>query len=141
LEARQRPAAQPAAEGRPTQGHETILVCEDEEAVRSLACRVLERDGYTVLAADCGARAVELARAHRGDIHLLLTDVILPDQSGRKVADAVRARFPKIKTLYMSGYAADIIARHGAVEEGVELLDKPFTLVGLRQRIRAVLGN
>ena len=141
LEARQRPAAPPAAEGRPTRGHETILVCEDEEAVRSLACRVLERDGYTVLAADCGARAVELARAHRGDIHLLLTDVILPDQSGRKVADAVRARFPKIKTLYMSGYAADIIARHGVVEEGVELLDKPFTLVGLRQRIRAVLGN
>ncbi|MEW6197939.1 MAG: PAS domain-containing protein [Planctomycetota bacterium] len=141
LDARQRPAALPAGDGRPTRGHETILVCEDEEAVRSLACRVLERDGYTVLAADCGNRAVELTRTHRGDIHLLLTDVILPDQSGRKVAEAVRVRFPKIKTLYMSGYAADIIARHGVVDEGVELLDKPFTLVGLRQRVRAILDH
>lgn len=140
LDTRHRPAAAAPLPKR-TAGKETIVVCEDEEAVRTLACRVLERDGYTVLSAESGAKAIEVALEHRGDIHLLLTDVILPDQSGRKVAEALQAQFPKLRTLYMSGYAADIIARHGVLEEGVRLLDKPFRLASLLQEVREVLSE
>ncbi len=120
-------------------GGETILVVEDEAAVRMLVRRILTRAGYTVVVASDGPDALKQAEAHEGPLHLLLTDVVMPGLGGRAVADRVSELRPGIKVIYMSGYVDDAVVRAGVLLEGVNFLQKPFTLEGLTSKIREVL--
>ncbi len=121
-------------------GTETVLLVEDEEQVRDLARRVLERAGYTVLAAADAEAAVALADRHAGEIHLLVTDVVLPRMSGRELAARLGIHRPAIKVLYVSGTSDYAIARHRLLDPGTEFLEKPFSLERLLQKVRQVLG-
>ncbi|HEX4932836.1 MAG TPA: response regulator, partial [Gemmatimonadaceae bacterium] len=122
-------------------GGETILVVEDDGAVRMLAERMLRSLGYAVLSAANGETALALARDHDGPIDLVLTDVIMPGMNGRQLADALTALRPNIRVLHTSGYTADHIARHGVLDEGVEFLPKPYSIDELGQRVRRVLDR
>jgi two-component system cell cycle sensor histidine kinase/response regulator CckA len=128
-------------EGTLPTGTETILVCEDDADVRSLAVRVLTEAGYTVLATGTGTEALQRAAAHAGDIDLLLTDVIIPDMDGRRLAERLLAARPGIRTLFMSGYSANIIAHQGLLDADIELLEKPFTRREVLSRVREVLDR
>ena len=114
-------AAPPAPVERPPRGSETVLLAEDEPAVRAIARQALERQGYTVLAAPSGADALALAAQHGATIHLLLTDVVMPGMSGRDLADRLTAQRPGIRVLYISGYTDNAIVRHGMLEPGLEV--------------------
>ena len=122
-------------------GAETVLIVEDEIGVRALATRILEKYGYTVLAATDGHDAMERAEAHTGTIDLVLTDVVMPDISGPEVAKNLKARFPRMKVLFMSGYTDDAVVRHGLIEAEVAFIQKPYTALGLAQRVRQVLDQ
>ncbi len=120
-------------------GSETILLVEDEENVRKLALRVLERQGYKVLSARDGNDALLICEQHKGRIHLILTDVVMPGMSGHELAKRLKSLHPEIKVLYMSGYTDDTIVLHGVLVEGVNYIQKPFTVDALTKKIREVL--
>jgi PAS domain S-box-containing protein len=120
-------------------GSETILVVEDNAMVRSLASDLLGRLGYRVLVAEGGEIGLEIANEFAGDIHLLLTDVVMPGMNGKEVATRATARRPGLKVLYMSGYASDAVVHGGVVEDGVEFLQKPLTLEALSRKVRTIL--
>lgn len=124
----------------PTGGTETILLCEDNRPVRQLAEFVLRDAGYTVLAAESATQALKLAEGQRCTIDLLVSDVIMPDMNGRKLADVLIARCPNIRTLFMSGYTSGVIAHHGVLDADVEFLEKPFSRAKLLARVREVLS-
>ena len=117
----------------------TVLLVEDEPLLMSLCREVLSRSGYTVLTADTPHEALRLASAHPGDIHLLVVDVVMPGMNGRELARELQAERPALEVLFMSGYTADVIGRHGVLEEGENFLQKPFTLDSLRSKVREVL--
>ena len=134
------PAEQAASGALATpRGRETVLVAEDEPQVRSLMQVMLQRAGYTVLVAEDGAKAVELAAQHGSSLDLLITDVVMPGMSGRQVADTVRATCPALSVLFISGYTDDAIVRHGIAEAGAPFLQKPFTMSDLTRKVRQVL--
>jgi two-component system cell cycle sensor histidine kinase/response regulator CckA len=122
-------------------GSETVLVVEDEEAVRSLIRTVLETRGYVVMAAEGGEEALRLANAHDGVIHLLVTDVVMPGMSGRDLAQHLAPLRREMKALYLSGYTDDAIVQHGVLEPGIAFLQKPFTPQGLARKVREVLDT
>jgi PAS domain S-box-containing protein len=122
-------------------GDETILIAEDEEAVRRAAQRILEAAGYEVLTASNGDEAVALVRAHAGDIHLLLTDVVMPGMSGRELAERLEVLRPALKVLFVSGYTDDAIVHHGVLETGTPFLGKPFAVSALTRKVREVLDE
>jgi len=121
------------------QGSETVLVVEDEEAVRILVCRVLESNGYRVLEARHGAEALVICDEQKDPIHMLMTDLIMPDMSGKQLAERVAAQRPETKILFMSGYTDNAIFHHGVLELGTNFLQKPFTPNTLVRKVRAVL--
>jgi PAS domain S-box-containing protein len=125
----------------PQPGHETILFVEDEESVRVLVRSYLETTGYRVLEAGDGVEALEAAAAHKGPIHILITDVVMPRLSGREVATRLSAKEPGMKVLYISGYTDDSIFRDGVLEGGMAFLQKPFNLKTLARKIREVLDG
>jgi len=120
-------------------GHETILLVEDEPAILRMTTLMLKKLGYTVIAAKNPAEAISLAREHAGEIHLLLTDVIMPEMNGRELAKRILSYYPSLKRLFMSGYTADVIAHHGVLEKGVNFIQKPFSKEGLGAKVRQVL--
>jgi two-component system, cell cycle sensor histidine kinase and response regulator CckA len=120
-------------------GSETILVVEDEEEVRKLAARVLQRQGYKVLEAPQGGDALLICEQHQDPIHLMLTDVVMPGMSGHQLAKRLESLQPRMKVLYMSGYTNNAIAQHGVLGEGVNYIQKPFTVDGLARKVREVL--
>ena len=120
-------------------GTETILVVEDEAEVRSLIRLELESRGYTVLETDDAAKALETCESHDQPIHLLLTDVVMPKMSGPMVAQKVAELRPGIKVLYMSGYTDDAIVHHGVLSQEMPFIQKPFSPLTLRRKIREVL--
>src|SRR5208283_1677665 len=122
-------------------GQETVLLVEDEEVVRSLARRTLQECGYTVLEANGGGEAIELAEQHAGPIHLLLSDVVMPGMGGGQLAERLRSLRPEMKVLYMSGYTDDAMIRHGVLEHEVSFLQKPFKPVALAAKVREVLDQ
>ena len=119
-------------------GAETILLVEDEESLRTLTRSQLEDNGYTVLEANCGSEAVRIALQHRGPIHLLLTDVVMPGMNGRAVAEKLTASRPEIKVVYMSGYTG--FSDYGLTNLDAVIIQKPFTRHVLLQRLREVIA-
>ena len=122
-------------------GTETILVVEDEEGVRSLVRLALISGGYTVLETRDAESALAICSRHDGPIHLLLTDVVMPQMSGPEVASRVAALRPGIRVLYMSGYTDDAVVHHGVLTRDMPFIQKPFSPVSLRMKIREVLGK
>ncbi|RJP35542.1 MAG: PAS domain S-box protein [Candidatus Omnitrophota bacterium] len=122
-------------------GSETILVVEDEEIVRRLLHNVLQKHGYTVLTAGYSAEAFQLVEQYGDQIHLLITDIILPRISGREVAEQIQKSYPRIRVLYMSGYTDNAIVHHGILNEGIAFLQKPFTPDILLHKIREILDS
>jgi PAS domain S-box-containing protein len=122
-------------------GNETILIVEDEEEVLKLAGRILKRQGYTVLEKLSGEEAVKMCKDQRRPFHLLLTDVVMPQMSGRQLADHLREVCQDFKILYMSGYTDNAIVRHGVLEEGMNYIQKPFTVDDLARKVREVLDK
>jgi two-component system, cell cycle sensor histidine kinase and response regulator CckA len=120
---------------------ETVLVVEDEEAVRELTARILRQLGYTILVAGGGKEALEMCAAHKNPIALLVTDVVMPNMSGRQLADKLREERPETRVLYLSGYTENTVVHHGVLDEGVDFLQKPFSREGLAKKIREVLGK
>jgi two-component system, cell cycle sensor histidine kinase and response regulator CckA len=131
------PAKIPAAR----KGNETVLLVEDEEAVRELTEMILTTNGYAVLSAKSAAEAEEFSAHHSGEIHLVLTDIMMPGTSGRELARRIVARHPRARVLYMSGYTDNVLAQGGVLEEGVSFLQKPFTPAVLAQKVRDVLDS
>jgi CheY-like chemotaxis protein len=121
-------------------GTETVLVAEDEAMVRKLVCETLAAYGYKVIEAQDGKDGLQRVSEYKEPIHLLLTDVIMPEMDGRELYQNVVATHPAIKVLYMSGYTDDVIVHHGILEDGVNFLQKPFTVHGLIQKVRQVLS-
>ena len=134
-------AQAPTATVMAGQGHETILLVEDEANLRQLAQHYLENQGYTVLSAGDPAEAVKLANHQSGPIHLLLTDVIMPGMNGRELAQRITSARPDAKVLYMSGYTENAIGHNGTLDAGIVLLQKPFTLPALRTKVREILDT
>jgi two-component system, cell cycle sensor histidine kinase and response regulator CckA len=122
-------------------GSETILLVEDEEAVRELATRILSAKGYSVVAAKSTREAEDFSEKYTGQIHLLLTDIIMPGTSGRELARRITERHPKTRVLYMSGYTDNVLAQGGVLEAGLSFLQKPFTPGALAQKVRDVLDS
>ncbi len=123
-------------------GHETILLAEDEPTILHMTKRMLEKMGYPVLAAATPGEAIRLAEQHAGEIHLLITDVVMPEMNGRDLARKLLSLYPDIRRLFMSGYTANVIAHHGVLDEGVHFIQKPFSMKDLGAKVRETLdGN
>jgi PAS domain S-box-containing protein len=125
----------------PTLGHETILLVEDEPMILDLTRTMLELLGHTVLTAATPGEALRLADEHGGTIHLLMTDVIMPEMNGRELADRLQRLNPALRCLFMSGYTANVIAHHGVLDEGVHFIQKPFAVSDLAAKIREALAG
>ncbi len=125
----------------PARGSETVLVVEDEDAVRDIVRLALRSQGYTVLEASRGAEAVRVAAAHAGPIHLLVTDVVMPEMGGRELSERLARTRPGLKVMYLSGYTDDAVVRHGVLESQSHFLQKPFTPGKLAAKIRQVLDQ
>ncbi len=117
------------------------MLVEDQPEVRWVARAVLTRHGYTVLEASQGEEALRIAQDHHAQIHLLLTDVVMPAMGGRELARRLLQRRPDVRVLYTSGYADTGIVHHGEVESGVAFIQKPFTPDGLLHKVREVLDG
>lgn len=122
-------------------GNETVLLAEDSESLREIAREYMESLGYTVLEASCGTEALERSNAYDGVIHLLLTDVVMPEMGGGELAEEVTRKRPGIKVLFTSGYTDDAIVRHGVLEPGVAFIQKPYRPKALARKIREVLDS
>ena len=138
-------AYQPVKDRRPEskavlRGSETVLLVEDEDGVRQLAREYLEASGYTVMEAGDGRKALEMAERNAGPIHLLMTDVVMPGVSGRELAERIEKLRPGIKVLFMSGYTDQAVVHHGILEDDAVLLQKPFTLATLAEKLREILA-
>jgi two-component system cell cycle sensor histidine kinase/response regulator CckA len=120
-------------------GNETILLVEDEAGLRQMTKELLERLGYTVLAAASGPEAIRISSLHSGFVHLLLTDVVMPNTSGREVSERLRRLGRPTRVLYMSGYPSETVVHHGVLEPNVGFLEKPFTPESLARKVREVL--
>jgi CheY-like chemotaxis protein len=122
-------------------GAETILVVEDEDNVRRMVVAMLKSHGYEVIQACHGSEALRIFEEPGIDIHLILTDVVMPGISGRELVERLKKTGNSFKVLYMSGYTDDVITHHGVLEEGVHLISKPFSTFDLLKKIRLVLNE
>ncbi len=122
-------------------GEKTILVVEDELAILQMTKMMLQCQGYTVLVAGTPGEAICLAETYPGEIHLLMTDVIMPEMNGKKLSKNLLSFFPNLKCLFMSGYTADVIAHHGVLDPGIHFIQKPFTMKNLFSKLREALED
>lgn len=127
------------AESAPGRGTETVLLVEDESSLRELTRKFLEEHGYTVLQAENGLKAIEVAERHAGPIHLLLTDVVMPGMTGHKLAQELESSRPQMKVVYMSGYTDEAITNHGILKPGTSFIEKPFTREALLRKVHNLL--
>lgn len=122
-------------------GHaETVMVVEDDPAIMRMANVMLNRLGYTVLAAASPTLALDVAKAHAGEIQLLVTDVVMPEMNGRDLAEQIHQLYPDVRILFMSGYTANVIAHHGVLDEGVHFIQKPFSVEDLASAVKKALA-
>jgi CheY-like chemotaxis protein len=141
VEAPAQPHREITLSGEIPKGSETVLLVEDAEPLREVIRRFLQQGGYTVLVAEDGIAALTSCREHNGPIDLLLTDVVMPGLSGPQLAKEIGLLRPGMPVLYMSGYTDEAIGPHGALEEGIALLEKPFTRGSLLRKLREVLDR
>jgi DNA-binding NtrC family response regulator len=121
-------------------GNETILLVEDEEEVRKLIARILRKQGYKVLEASQGKEVFSLCEEQEGPIHLMVTDVVMPEMTGVELAEHIKQVYPEMKVLYMSGYSSDRVAiDREKMEKRIEFIQKPLTVYRLARKIREVL--
>jgi len=120
-------------------GSECVLLVEDNDQVRCLANEILLQQGYSVVSARDGHEALEASERHEGPLHLLLTDVVMPKMNGRELFGRISEAYPDIKVLYMSGYTTNVITHDGSLDEGVQFIEKPFTVKELAEKVRVVL--
>ncbi len=125
----------------PSRGNETILLVEDEPAILQMTALMLEGQGYTALTACSASDAIRLYKEQNGKIRLLITDVIMPDMNGREMFNELQLLSPKLKCLFMSGYTADVIAQYGVLDDGVNFIQKPFSLLDLSKKVRELLDG
>ncbi len=135
-----RPASEKPGEVIP-RGHETILLVEDEPAILEMTRMMLNRQGYHVLAAATPTEALELAEGYAEDIHLVLTDVVMPEMNGRDLADRMTELYPGMKRLFMSGYTTNVIVHQGVLDDGIVFVQKPFSMAELAAKVRTALGG
>ena len=134
--------AEPMPEPQPGGGAgETVLIVEDEPAMREVTRRILSRSGYTVIAAATGHEAIEIAASYTGDIDVLLTDVVMPQMLGKEAAERIRALRPGVTVLFMSGYARGVLDPQGVVEAGANLIQKPFSEAELLATLRHTIAS
>ncbi len=126
---------------RPLAGSETVLIVEDEPQILLLAKRILEHYGYKTVGAGSPGRALSLLKKHRGPLHLLLTDVIMPNMTGPELKARVEALYPGIKSVFMSGYTAEVIAQRGLLDKRLAFIQKPFTVQDLAGMVRRLLDG
>jgi PAS domain S-box-containing protein len=138
-ESETRELGEKVVEAAPCGGSETILLVEDEEVVRGLARRILEQAGYSVVEASKGDEALRFCAEHAAEVDLLLTDVVMPEMSGKELADRLKPKYPELKMLFMSGYTDEAIVHHGVLDSSVEFIQKPFTPAALVTKVREVL--
>jgi signal transduction histidine kinase/ActR/RegA family two-component response regulator len=124
-----------------TGGTETILLVEDEPTILRMTRMMLEKKGYSVLPAATPAEAIDLAKTHADRIHLLMTDVVMPEMNGRDLAGRLTSLYPDIKLLFMSGYTSNVIAHHGVLDDGVSFIQKPFSMAEMTEKVREVLDK
>jgi two-component system, cell cycle sensor histidine kinase and response regulator CckA len=136
-----KPIEKVATEAAAPGGSETILLVEDENIVRGLARKILEQSGYSVLDARGGEEAIRLCQERSEPIHLLLTDVVMPETSGREIAERLTTLRPTTRVLFMSGYTDEAIVHHGVLDSNVEFIQKPFTPMALAKKVREVLDS
>jgi CheY-like chemotaxis protein len=122
-------------------GTETILIVEDEEIVRDLTSEVLQTLGYKILQAGNPEEAARVSKLHGGPIHLMLSDVVLPQMDGKRLYKLLAPLFPGMKVMFVSGYAENAIVHHGVLDPGVNLLHKPFTVEALTKMVRKILDE
>ena len=125
----------------PPEGTETVLMVEDERAILDIGKKILEKLGYTVLIANTPQEAIRLVEEYSKDIHLLITDVVMPEMNGRDLANELASVKPGLKCLYMSGYPLNVITHRGVLEEGVRFIQKPFSIRNLAVRVREALDH
>jgi CheY-like chemotaxis protein len=131
---------EPHTHAKPLTGTETVLLVEDNEALLKMVEIMLEELGYTVLAAGSPVKAFQLAEEYASDIHLVLTDVVMPEMNGRDLLKRLRALRPGMKCLFMSGYTTNAIAHHGVLDPGINFIQKPFSMKDLAAKVREVQG-
>jgi two-component system cell cycle sensor histidine kinase/response regulator CckA len=136
-DAAQAPVAAPARSVQ--RGTETILVVEDEEALRNLATRILRAAGYQVLAAGSADSAVQILQQHSGRVHLMFTDMVMPGIGGKELAAALAQAYPELKVLYTSGYTDDAVLREGVLNTSTHFIGKPYSRNGLTEAVRDAL--
>ena len=124
-----------------TSGTETLLVVENESAIRNLLQVVLSRNGYTVLAAESGREALDLVRTHTGDIHLLITDVMMPDMDGPELVKQLSTIRPDTRALFMSGYMDDTLGDYRILSTNANFIQKPFSPRTIAQKVREILDG
>ncbi|MGK2905998.1 MAG: PAS domain S-box protein [Desulfuromonadales bacterium] len=134
-------AKEETAEKPLLRGTETILLVEDDAMLLSMATSLLEESGYTVLAAITTDLAQSFAKEHPGPIHLLISDMIMPNMNGRELSERLQPLRPEMKVLFLSGYTAEIMSSHGILQEGINFLQKPFSIVALSEKVREVLDG
>ncbi len=122
-------------------GSETVLIVEDNDGLRKFAQEILQSYGYRTLVAKNGEDALRVSREHKGPIHLLLTDVVMPKMGGREAAKRLQPLYPQMKVIYMSGYTENAIVHHGVLAPELDFLEKPFTPEGLARKVRGALGS
>jgi len=135
------PEAVISEESVKSDGSETILLTEDNEQVREMTNEILTCQGYKVLIAENGRDALAALDQHDGPVHLLLTDVIMPDMNGRELSEQIAAREPDMKVIFMSGYTDNVITHHGVTDPGVNFIQKPFSVKALAAKVREVLDQ
>ena len=126
-------------EAAPPRGTETVLIVEDEAAILGLGRLILEELGYTVLTAGSPGEAIRLAAEDKPEIHLVVTDVVMPEMNGRELVERIGKLRPGLKYLFMSGYMANVIAQRGVLDEGVQFIQKPFSSNDLARKVREAL--
>ena len=125
----------------PLRGNETVVVVEDERSILTLVKKVLTGYGYNIIACNTTAEAIVQAETYDGDIHLLLADVVMPEMNGRELHRKIKTLKPGFKTIFMSGYPANVISNRGIIEQGVNFIQKPFTMKALAEKVREVLDS
>jgi len=143
------PVAQPEQPGQPTRkqpeaskdGSETILVIEDEDVVRNLACRGLRDHGYSVVEARNGVQALQYIEQHPGTVDLAISDVVMPEMGGRELGQSLARAEPSLPVLFMSGYTGEDVVQRGLLDPGAPFQQKPFTPAGLATKVRAMLDQ